>query len=395
MRSGGARVVFQLAVLVFLHMLVDFYSGLLLPLPEPTLTQHFGVSLSWVMLLVSSSAILVNVAQPLAGKFLPQKRLPVLLWLCPLLSAVVCLVGISASYGAGWLFLMVSGLGIGVMHPEAVSAAQALSGKRLGLVTSIFMSFGFFGFSLGSLVGGWWGHRLGLDYFWVLATPALAGVFFAWASGLLSSHPLAVRARAESEAETIPFRMAFSLSALIAINLTILYRLFPVYWIRRFGADAQAEAGSLLFLIGLTGAAGSFAWGMLSDRIGAGRVLAALYLLGLPAMMYLSHGAETGGGALWAVLLGGTVGGTFPLAVVLARRATAFPLRLRLGLCIGGAWGLGEIGVIGMSALIDRAAPDDYRPVQVFLRVCPVLMAMVIVQAAVMVRRGKRFLRGP
>lgn len=368
----------RLGTLVFLHLLVDFYGGLLLPLPEPTLILHYGVSLSRVMLLISASAILVNVVQPLSGFLLPQRRLPLLLWLSPLLAAMATFVGLSGRYWVGGLLLLVSGLGVGLMHPEAAATAQALSGKRMGLATSVFMSAGFLGFSIGSLVGGQWGRRLGLDYFWILSAPALLGAGLAWKSGLASTRlTMPPAAGEESGKEVLPFGIVFALSALMAINLTILYRIFPVYWVRRFGPAAQGQAGTLLFLIGLAGTCGSFVWGALSDRFGAGRVLAAVYLFGLPWATLLLLGPGSGRIYAWAALLGVTVAGSFPLAVVLARRAKAFSVRLRLGLCIGGAWGLGELSVIAISALIDRADTQDYTTPRAFLFLCPGLMLLV------------------
>lgn len=368
----------KLLVLFLTHLTVDFYAGLTLPLPEPTLVDHYGASLVRVMLLVATSAIVCNAIQPIAGFLLPRRPLPILLWVCPLLSATVCLIGLSSHYGSGWLFLLVSAVGIGLVHPEAVLAAQTLSGRRLGMVTSIFMSIGFFGFSLGSLAGGWWGYRLGLDYFWILAAPALLTAVLVWTSGLYSVRVPTSSVKDDDTRGPIPFVWVFLLSALMAINLTVLYRLLPIYMVRRFGAEAQAEAGTLLFLIGLVGAFGAFVWGALSDRIGAGRTLIVVYLAGLPAVVLLLRMSAPSGGYGWALLAGLTVGGSFPLAVVLARQAKSVPLRLRLGLCIGGAWGLGELSVIGASAYIDASPPGDGAPVLTLLRAAPLLMLLVV-----------------
>ncbi len=152
---------FKLAVLMLAHGVVDFYAGLTLPLPEPTLVAHYGTSLTRVMLLISASAILCNAVQPLAGWLLPKRPLPVMLWLCPLLAGLIAWIGISGRYGIGWCLFLISAVGIGALHPEAVLSAQALSGRRIGMITSMFMATGFFGFSVGSLVGGWWGRRCG------------------------------------------------------------------------------------------------------------------------------------------------------------------------------------------------------------------------------------------
>ena len=59
LRSSGC----QLAVLTLVHFTVDFYGGLTIPIPEPTLTGHLEVALPMVALLVGGCALLTNIIQ--------------------------------------------------------------------------------------------------------------------------------------------------------------------------------------------------------------------------------------------------------------------------------------------------------------------------------------------
>ncbi len=379
----------KLAVLLLCHLTVDFYAGLTLPLPEPTLINHYGASLGRVMLLVAAAAIVCNAVQPLAGLILPRRPLPWLLWVCPLLAATVALIGFATNYAVGWLLFMVSAVGIGVMHPEAVLAAQALSGRRIGMVTALFMSVGFFGFSLGSLAGGWWGARWGLTRFWLLAAPAFATAAMVWASGLCTLRSSRAAVPDDDVRGPLPFASVFAVGSLMAVNLTLLYRLLPVFMVRRFGDPAQADAGTLLFLVGLFGAVGGVSLGMVSDRLGTLRTMVAVYLAGLPAVLMLLRMSSATAGFGWAVLTGLTIGGSFPLAVMLARQAKSFPLRLRIGLGIGGAWGLGEFSVILASYYIDMFPEGDYAPVRTMLYAAPALMGIIILLAIRLARQAR------
>ena len=80
LQSARARLV----ILTLVHFTVDFYGGLTIPLPEPTLVRHLGVALPRVALLIGMCAIVVNLIQPLSGWLLPKRGMPSLLWAAPL-----------------------------------------------------------------------------------------------------------------------------------------------------------------------------------------------------------------------------------------------------------------------------------------------------------------------
>ncbi len=88
----------RIAVLALAHFTVDFYGGLCVPLPEPTLVRHLSTDLLPVMILVLGSAILINGIQPLAGILLPKRDIPAILALGPVLAAVVACIGLTTSY---------------------------------------------------------------------------------------------------------------------------------------------------------------------------------------------------------------------------------------------------------------------------------------------------------
>ncbi|MDZ4199794.1 MAG: MFS transporter [Kiritimatiellia bacterium] len=363
-----------LLLLALLHFLVDFYGGLLTPLPQPTLTQHLGVDIGRVAALIGIAAVLANVVQPLSGWLLPSRGLPMLLVLAPLTAAAAVGIGLTRSFPLVAVLLGLSGIGIGLLHPEAALAAHSLGGRRVGAAVGFFMAMGYLGFASGGMVGGLWAHHWQLRYFWLLAAPAILGVGLAIRAGLhrMEGHISPLR---EEEPGRIPFAPVLAMAVSVATTMCLLVRFLTLFLVRRFpDAAAQAWGGSAVFATGITGAAGAFLWGMAADRHGAHRVLMALNLAGIPALFFFLKTPAIHWTPLWGLLLGATVGSAFPLVVVLARGARGLSQRLRIGLAIGGGWGLGEIAFILGGKYLGQFPATDPRPAEKVLALCSALM---------------------
>jgi len=376
--------VFRITVLALLHLSVDFCGGLLIPLPDPTLIEFYRCNLATIMLVVSGSALFVNFIQPVAGVALAKKQIPYLLVFCPILAGFASLIGLSHNYWVFTSLLIISGTGIGLMHPEATMILHTLTDKRAGFATSIFMAMGFLGFSLGSLVGGWWAQNFALNYLWILFA---IGILIAVMVRVAGLHNLKHTIQKEniSQKGNIPFPVVMITSMLIAINLVIIYRLLPIFYVRKFGNEFQFMAGSIPFYIGLAGAAGSFIWGYLSDYRGCGILLLPLYILGMPFYYFIIYASTVQHAILPAIFFGLTIGGSFPLTIVLARKAKSFAMRLRMGLCIGGAWGIGELLVIAASEYIDTFPETASAGVFNVLQLLWILMGCIILISAYLI----------
>lgn len=365
-----------LLVLVFLHFLIDFYGGLLIPLPQPTLTTHLNASIGLVALLIGGWALLVNLIQPLSAFFLPRRGLPGLLLWAPLAAACTSLIGISASFPFVTLMLLVAALGVGILHPESALAVQSLGGRHAGAAVGLFMAAGYFGFASGSMVAGIWVELQGLNFFWLLGLPALLVMAAVACCGLhrLEGHITLEEPPAD---RPIGFPSVFGLGIGVAVTMSLLVRFITIYLVRRFpDAPAQGWGGATVFATGITGAIGAFGWGYLSDRIGAARVLTWLTAAAIPLMWQLTRVAALSWAPIWGLAIGLTVGSAFPLVVVLARQARGGSQRLRMGLVIGGSWGLGETLFILGGYYLDRFPETDPEPVLHVLRLCLPLLAV-------------------
>jgi len=384
----------QLAVLTFVHFTVDFYGGLTVPIPEPTLTGHLAVTLPRVALLVGGCALLTNVIQPVSQWLLPRRGAPLLLLAAPLMAACVALIGLSSEYWIAATLLIVGAVGIGIVHPEGALAAYSVAGTRRGLGMGIFMSGGYLGFSLGSLVAGLWTEYRdqGLDNFWLLVLPAVLAAGLVWVTRLhrIEGH---MAEDAAAEGDGIPVWPVLALTVAIAVNICVLVRFLPILLVRTFPElDAQGWGGTAVFVMGFSAVAGMCLWGRLSVRFGLGRTIAVVMLAGLPFLWLLLHVRVISMTPVWGAGVGFTMSAMFPLCVVLVRQAHGLPQRLRMGLAIGGAWGTGELVFVLGGRYVGRFPEGAVRPVASVLNLCWLLAVLTIVMAlcvAGMERRGR------
>jgi len=384
---------FQLLVLALVHFVVDFYGGLMVPISEPTLTGHLGVGLSTVAILVGGCALLINVIQPLSQWILPERGAPILLLIAPLMAACAAMIGLSSQFGIVATLLIVSAVGIGIVHPEGAIAAHSLAGSRKGIGISLFMSGGYFGFSLGSLTSGLWTEfrDQGLAHFWLMVLPALITVVLVALSRLHRIKGHMEQSNTPGKNGAIPFALVFTLALGLTITICLLTRLLPVFLVRSFpDMDAQGWAGATVFATGVSGVAGMFLWGHLADRIGNGRIISMALPASLPFLWLLLHIDSIFMAPVWAACVGFTLGAVFPICVVLARQAGGLPQRLRMGLVIGGAWGTGELVFMLGGNYVGRFPEGMVEPVLSVLNLCWLLVITATLLALVVSRLERR-----
>ncbi len=186
------------------HLMTDGFAGFMLPLlPMLSLELGFGLEATGYILMVSS--ITSSVLQPLWG-VLTERYQRVNYILIGLLMSIVCisLMGWSPDYLTLILLIGVGYLGVGILHPRAMTYAHSLGQNKPGqkqkrrenLVMSVFITAGTSGFALGPLVSaflvthwglkatifvmpllvvGWWlCHKIDAPFLKVLAKPPVA-----------------------------------------------------------------------------------------------------------------------------------------------------------------------------------------------------------------------------
>ncbi len=376
----------RIGILTLVHLVVDFYLGITTPLVEPTLVNHLGVNLFYVMIIISGTSICVNAIQPLSGCFMPKKGIPIILLLAPIFAGTTTLIGLTNNYYIVFALMLQAAFWIGIMHPEAVLTVQSLS-KNSTFATSVFISGGFFGFSFGSFVGAKWAQDIGIGSMWILIIPGFVVSFLIYLSKL---HKYKANHSENIEGDTsgeMPFLLVFVLAVFIAITFSLFSRFIPVYIVRSFGDEAQIWGGTTLFAIGLTGALSSYLWSYLSKRTGKGLIIIAAYTLGLPFIYFLRSINLPSYIPYWGIGTGFFLAGIFPLTVAMSRNSKGGTPRMRAGLCIGGAWGIGALVVIACSKYIDMFPAKSTIPLNHILNLCFITIPIVIILAAVIAKK--------
>ncbi len=341
----------QLASLTLGHLLVDMYGGFLFPM-IPVLVRHMGVRLSVVTTLIGIGGLLVNGIQPVAGIISPKFQRPHFLLLGPLLAVCITLVGLTSDYWLVLILVLVGNIGIGIFHPDGLMNAHMLSGSKAHLGVPIFMSGGFLGFSLGSLVSAQWLGRCGFDGFWLLALPGLAVLVLLAVVGFQDKHrqPNAV---SEVKAE-VNFLLLMVLGIAIATQVSVFFMFASVDLTGRFGEQGLRWGGLTLAVIGLASTGGSFIWGFFSARFSAFGLLALGQLVCMPLYWLLCRADSLAGLLVLAVPTGLCFGSAFfPLIATAARSAKGMTPTLRAGLIVGGSWGIGSLIAMGCGCLTD------------------------------------------
>ena len=373
----------RILILAALHFTIDFYAGLTIPLPEPTLVNHLQRGLPTILFVTTLSSLICNIVQPVAGSLMHRDGHPWLLLVTPPLAALTACVGLVTSLGGFAALFCVAFICIGIVHPEAAWMAQSLTRNRKGLATACFMSGGFIGYSTGALVGAWWASHHGLAGLWCFSLPALLLTALIAASGLhrRPANPIPDDPPSVGRGK-LPFLPVFLVAMTISASACVLTRLYPVFAVRTFGVEAQAWGGLVLFSQGIVAAFMAYVWGHRSDRRGCGSTIRLIEWMGLPFFILLILVPDIRLAPLCAIGIGMTAGAAFPLSVVLARHAHGLPPRFRMGLCIGGSWAIGELVVMLLSLYIGRFPDGAVEALRHALYFPPAAAILIVILAS-------------
>jgi FSR family fosmidomycin resistance protein-like MFS transporter len=335
------------------HLAVDFASGSV-PALIPFLTDKFELNYAFAAMLLLAATVSSSVVQPLFGLRSDRRGA---LWLIPggtVLAAVgVGLAAVSPTYVLVLLLVLVGGVGVAAFHPEGAKFAAYASGRELARGMSYFNIGGNSGYAFGAYATGLLVRPLGLVGGLVAMIPVLLVAFL-----LIRVMPQ-LRALRPAGGTTQLARgddrrgAMVLLGAIIALRSVAWFTLlaFVPLWAESHG-DTKAEAGRLLFLMLLAGAAGTILIGAVADRIGLRRTLIATQTMLAPLILtFVYVGGVLGAGAL--MLVGMCVVGTFGVTMVLSQLYLPRHVGMASGLSIGLAMGVGGVAAVILGAVAD------------------------------------------
>jgi FSR family fosmidomycin resistance protein-like MFS transporter len=265
----------QVATIGIAHLVQDSYTAFLAPL-LPLIQTNLGVGYA----LAGSLAIftqLPSVLNPFIGYLADRISVRNFVILAPAVTATVfSSLGLTSSYAALALLLLVGGVAIAAFHAPAPAMIARVSGQRVGTGMSIFMATGEGARTLGPLVAVAGVAWFGLDGIWRMA-----------AGGWLMSLILYLRLRRVPVTPRSPGSLAmdafwhqartlFSVLTWLLVGRSLLVAALTTYLPIFMSDERQASlwlAAAALTILQGAGVVGALAAGTLSDRWGRRRVL--------------------------------------------------------------------------------------------------------------------------
>jgi len=340
----------------FMHAASDSFAGVL-PVAMPLICEQFKLGTGRGIQLLAIFGIVANWAQLLVGHLRPRRERPLFAPVGLVLLLFLCVVGFLPGRESMWPILCAmvtaTGLGVAFTHPEGLRMAHGLVDLPDHMATTVFLQGGFVGFSAAGLVAGIVLQRTGLGALAAFAAgPVLALAF-------LRFFRLRLAAEETRPSETgVPVdrpHVRFWVIMAMAVPTTtagaIIMNLLPTQGLQ-IGFNL-AYGGKAIALISAGGAAGSFLWAALSHHRPPLHCCTAALLSGVPFLaayqLLASHSW-----AIWLLLPAGLgSSAAFPVLVSLARHAHGLNLGGRMGVVIGGSWGVAGLVLIALGGVAE------------------------------------------
>jgi FSR family fosmidomycin resistance protein-like MFS transporter len=360
------------ALMSIAHGVDDLYQGCVAAL-LPFLVLERDYTYAAVSGLALAATILSSVAQPAFGWLTDRRPRR---WMIPVGMTVAGLgigaVGLSSSYPLTWLLMALSGLGIAAFHPEAARAARQASGNSTRAM-SVFALGGNVGYALGPVLVTPVLLIVGLR-----GTPILVLPVLVMAAVLVVRLGRTLDGRSgQRRTSALPVGVddwpAFGrLTAVVVVRSILFFGLttfLALHFIRDLGASS-AEAGAVLTVFLVSGAAGTLLGGWLADRAGRVTCIRAGFALAIPALVGLALATTQPLAIALVAVTGVAVYLPFSVFVVLGQDYLPNRIGTASGVTVGLAVSVGGLAAPALGVLADRTS---LRTVFAILVVLPII----------------------
>ena len=401
------------------HLVTDLQAGAL-PIVLPHLKELFTLSYSQLAAIVLTQNITSSVIQPVFGYITDKRSMPVLLPFCAAMAgAGFAAIGWVSSYSLILLTVIIIGIASATYHPQASKTVNFLSdenskAKNMG----IFSLGGNAGMAVGSILMTFLiGLQDGIHNTMYFILPGLLvfGLMMKYmpdykrvnAEHSLKKAAVQIKAASEKLSYTGMFILLFFIFMRSTIH-TGLSTYLPLFFMKFRGSEAIfASALVSAFLLG--GVAGTYTGAVLSDRLGARRIILGSIILSIPTIWLISHAgtpfscrlrqiAEPTGsiilsiptiwlishagteiGAMLAVVASGFfIIGSFATTIVLAQTMLPDNVGMAAGLTIGFSVGMGGFGVTILGFIADNFGLPLVMQIVTWLPVAAAIIALKI-----------------
>ena len=344
--------------LTVIHGIVDMPGGIFV-VALPFIQKEFGFGYAMGCLLLGIFNLICNWIQVLTGGWRATKERPIFQYIGVVLCAALLAFGLVPrdSNAIYWLLALsvISGWGVALPHPEALRAIHRIDKISPSVTTGVFMVGGVAGF----IAGSWFAPKL-------IAAHGLAGLYAflpVYVIGAVLLLPMGVRLSVEPPKTDQPAVVGISsagisfwpilcMTTLAGTSTAVLMWILPQK-LHAMGIDTPTVP---LFMLG--GGVGSLVLGWAAGKLGelgivAGGLLAAAVML----TVYVLILAHTG--SVYLLIAVGFVGfGTYPLMITAAKSIAGPGLGQRMGLMVGGVWGIANLIVMALGPVAERFGLD-------------------------------------
>lgn len=350
-----------LAILSAGHLVTDINQGAL-PALLPFFKEALNLSYTMSGVIVMSSYLASSIIQPFFGHLSDRRPIG---WFLPLAPFIACLglsiSGFVSNYFLLILFIILSGIGIALFHPEGFKTAHFFTGDRKATGMSIFAVGGNFGIAIGPIVAlALVTSRFGLKGTMGLILPGIViAILILFNLSMLSTPVHSAHKEAKKEEKRAltkdqkrSFFLLVSIATLRAWAQTGMATYIPFYYINYLKGNPMI-AGKLVSTFLLAGAIGTVLGAPLSDRWGHKKFLATTLALSTPLLVsfYLSSGFLT---FIFLGISGMVLISTFALTTVMGQVLLPQHLGMASGMMVGFTMSAGGLGVTLLGVIADH-----------------------------------------
>jgi len=348
----------QLAALAAVHFLADVFPGMMHSV-LPAIQGEFMLNIVLGGIFLGAFNFACNWMQVLTGHLRAERTRPLYMYLGLMFAAMICLLPVlpRATASFPWMVALavVCGCGVAIIHPEALRAVHAMDRISPATSTAVFMAGGILGFALGGrysteLVSYFGGVR---GLFPLAVCPIFCILALAFLKVPLAVEPRAVRGQpAPTGAPRLPFWPIMAMAMLAGISTSTVVWIVPLR-LEELGFPLTF-GGYTVMMFSLGAGLGFFWWAAAARRLHHTTCTVLSVSLGIPLIIAYALTVEHCG-AVWFLFAASFCAyGSYPLMVSVARNASGPRLGQRMGLMVGGTWGISSLFLMALAPVADR-----------------------------------------
>ena len=380
LQSSGLVVLFA-----FVHTISDAVTNMLSAL-LPTLQIRFGLTGTTLAMLVATLSVSALVTQPLFGALADRVGHRRIAGLGVIFNSILfSLIGIVPNINSLFGLILIGGLGSAALHPAIASMARKAGGEKPELAVGLFSAGGTLGIAVGPIIIMMLLANFGLSFTpWLMIPGILLGI------SMFIVIPKDVQAKTDSLNKLIDLQLLSGPVGLLALtgmlgNLAFVTFMsaMPLWLVHAHGYRSDAALiGWTLSAFSLAAAAGGIMGGIVSNRLGARRLIVGTLLLALfplNSIFFLLPGTLVYFAAV--VLAGALVNSGMPMLIVSAQDLSPKAAATASGMLMGLSSGVAGLVYVLIGGLQESLGLVPAMAVSYLSLIAGALLAMVTIKS--------------